>query len=102
MRLGRWKLFGGYFRTYSSQPYKETVEAAEHLAAESLLILERKSEEERRQIFERATELTERFWDAAEKEPPLVVAFALLTALRTHHQLLQTQAKQIAAMRQNS
>ncbi len=94
MSLGKWKMFGSYFRVYSSEAYEDTVRSVENLASSSLALLDEKSEEEKRAIFSKAESLTEKVLDAAETEMPLVVALALMTALRAHERLIQEQAKQ--------
>jgi hypothetical protein len=92
MKIGKLKLFGGYFRAYSSEAYQDTMRAFEHLASASLLLLDRKSEEERREILAKAKDLTEKLSDVVANEIPMVGALALLTAVRVHERLIQEQA----------
>jgi hypothetical protein len=94
MALGKWKMFGSYFRVYSSEAYEDTMRAVENLAGSSLALLDNKPQEERRAILSKAESLTEKVFDAVETETPLVVALALMTALRAHERLIQEQAKQ--------
>jgi hypothetical protein len=94
MALGKWKEFGAYWRAYSSEWYKETTRAAEHLASSSLTLLENKPEEERRIILSKAQSLSEKLTNVVASEAPMVGAVALMTALRVHEQLIQEQAKQ--------
>jgi hypothetical protein len=94
MAPSKWEMFGSYFRAYSSETYTDTVRAIENLAGSSLALLDRKSSEERRDILARAESLTEKIFDAVETEAPLVVALALIAALRTHEQFIQRQAEQ--------
>jgi hypothetical protein len=68
--------------------------AAENLAGSSLALLDNKPEEERRTILSKAESLTEKVFDVVETETPLVVALALLTALRAHEHLIQRQARE--------
>lgn len=72
MEIGRLKLFGGYFRAYSSESYKGTMRAVEHLASTSLLLLDRKSEVEKREILAKAQALTEKLSDVVASEAPMV------------------------------
>jgi hypothetical protein len=95
MALGKWKMFGSYFRVHSSEAYKDTVRAVEHLASTSLALLDGKAEDERRLILGKAQGLTEKMFDVVETETPLVVALALMTALRAHEHLLQQQTKRV-------
>jgi hypothetical protein len=92
MEISKWKLFGGYFRAYSSEAYKDTMRAVEHLVSASLLLLDRKPAEERREILAKAQALTEKLSDAIANESPMVGALALLTAVRVHERLIQEQA----------
>jgi hypothetical protein len=92
--MARWKMFGTYFRAYSSDAYKDTVRAVENLAGSSMALLDNKTEEERRALLSKAESLTEKVFDAVETETPLVVALALMTALRAHEHFIQQQAKQ--------
>lgn len=94
MAPSKWDMFGSCFRAYSSETYTDTVSAIEKLAGSSLALLERKSAEEKRDILARAENLTEKVFDALEAEAPLVVALALIAALRTHEQFIQRQAEQ--------
>ena len=94
MERGKWESFGSYFRVYSSEAYADTLRAVETLAGSSLALLENKTQEERNAIFAKAQSLTEKVYDAVEMEPPLVVALALMTALRTHEHFIQQQAEQ--------
>src|SRR5258708_9435958 len=50
MGLRKWKMFRGYYRAYSSESHKDTTQAAEHLASTSLVLLDNKPEEEKREI----------------------------------------------------
>jgi hypothetical protein len=92
--MAKWKMFGSFFRAYSSEAYEDTVRAVENLAGFSLALLDTKPDEERRAILSKAEILTEKVFDAVETETPLVVALALMTALRAHEHLIQQQAKQ--------
>ena len=92
MEISKLKLFGEYFRAFSSEAYEDTVRAADHLASTSLLLLDRKPEEERREILAKAQALTERISAAVANETPMVGALALLTAVRVHERLIQEQA----------
>jgi|ERR1039458_6609414 hypothetical protein len=94
MALGKWKMFGSYFRAYSSEAYEDTMRAVENLAGSSLALLNNKPQEERRAILSKAESLTEKVFDAVETETPLVVALALMAALCAHERLIQEQAKQ--------
>jgi len=54
MGLGeKWKLLGKHYRVYSSETYKDTMQAVDRVASTSALLLQSKSEEERRQILDR-------------------------------------------------
>jgi hypothetical protein len=63
-----------------------------NLASASLLLLDGKPEEEKREILAKAQALTERLSDAIAKEAPMVGALAVLTAARVHERLIQEQA----------
>jgi hypothetical protein len=90
MGLGeKWKLFRKYQQIYSSETFNETMEAVDQLARESLLLLDRKTEEEKSAIIGKVSELSVRLLDTAQGETPLVVGLALFTSLRTHHQNIQ-------------
>ena len=93
MKISNLKLFGEYFRSYSSKPYSETMHAFETLASASLVLLDQKPEEERRQILARAQDLTLKLLELVETEPPMVGAMGLLSAVRVHEGLIQEQAK---------
>jgi hypothetical protein len=54
MGINKLKLLGEHFRTYSSEAYDDTMRACETLASASTLLVNRKPEEERRQILARA------------------------------------------------
>ncbi|MGB9204056.1 MAG: hypothetical protein WCB94_08825 [Terriglobales bacterium] len=92
MEISKLNLLGGYFRAYSSEAYKDTLRTVEHLASTSLLLLERKSEAEKRDILAKAQALTEKLSDTVANESPLVGVLALLTAVRVHERLIQEQA----------
>lgn len=94
MHISDLKRFGEYFRAYSSKPYDETMHAFETLASTSILLLDRKPEEERKEILARAQHLTLKLLDLVEVETPMVGALGLLSAVRVHEQLIQQQAKQ--------
>ncbi len=94
MKVGNFKLFGEYFRSYSSKPYNETMHAFETLASASILLLDRKPEEERLQILARAQDLTLKLLELVENEPPMVGALSLLSAVRVHEGLIQEQARE--------
>jgi len=102
MALAKWKMLGSYFRVHSSEAYKDTVRAVEHLAATSLALLDGKAENERHLILDKAQGLTDKVFDAVETEAPLVVALALMTALRAHEHLIQQQAKRAKENREQS
>ena len=70
------------------------MQAAEHLASSCLLLLNKKPEAEKLEIIASASDLSERLWDVAAQQSPLVVALALLTALRVHDKFLQQRAKE--------
>jgi hypothetical protein len=93
MKIGNFKLFGEYFRAYSSEAYNETMHAFETLASASLLLLDRKPEEERRQILAKAQEITQELLELVANESPMVGALGLLTAVRVHERLIQERAK---------
>jgi hypothetical protein len=94
MGLGeKWKLFGKHYRAYSSETYKDTMQAVDRVASTSLLLLQSKSEEERRQILDRAANLVGKLTEAIAEEIPLVVVTALLLTLRVQEQMLGEQAK---------
>lgn len=92
--MAKWKMFSAFFHAYSNEAYEDTMRAVENLAGSSLALLDNKPEEERRTILSKAEILTEKVFDAVETETPLVVALALMTALRAHEHLIQQQAKQ--------
>jgi hypothetical protein len=92
MKLGKWKLFGSYFRTYSSDAYNDTMSAVERLARDSILVLNRKPEDERREILARAQIVTERISETFDNEAPMVAAIGLLTAVRVLEQMIKNQA----------
>jgi len=92
MNLGKWKLFGSYYRTYSSEAYNDTMRATEQLARDSILVLNRKPEDERREILAKAQCLTEKISETFENEAPMVAALGLLTAIRVLEQMIKNQA----------
>jgi hypothetical protein len=49
--LDKLKVCGEYFRAYSSEAYDDTIRATKKLASTSLLLLQRKTEEERREML---------------------------------------------------
>jgi len=93
MKIRDVKLFGEYFRSYASQPYEETMHAFENLASTSILLLDRKPEEEKRQILAAAEALTLKLLEQVEGVPPMIGALGLLSAVRVHEALIQQQAK---------
>ena len=92
MSFDRFKMFAGFYRAFSSEAYKDTMRAVEHLASSNLLLLERKPEEERREILAKAQSLTEKLSDAVANEAPMVASLALLTAVRVYERFIQEQA----------
>ena len=86
------KLFGKHRGVYSSDTYKDTLHAVERVASSSLTLFHSKSAEEKLQITDRISTLTQKFGDIADEEQPLVVGMALLTALRVFDELLQREA----------
>jgi hypothetical protein len=93
MSLGKWKLFGGYHRAYSSEAYKDTMRAVEHLASNTLLLLDSKPADEQ-SILTKARSLSDKLADVAGTETPLVVALAFLTSIRVLERVIQQQANQ--------
>ncbi len=88
----KWKEFSDYFRAFSSEALNDTMRATEQLASTSLLLLNRKPDEERKAILARAQEMTEKPSDVLCSEIPLVASIALLTEVRTLERLIQLQA----------
>ena len=99
MNLGKWKLFSAYHHVYASEAYNETMRATEQLARDSLLLLDRKPEEERREILAKAENLTERISETLESEAPMVASLGLLTAIRVLERMIKDQA---AALRRGT
>jgi vacuolar-type H+-ATPase subunit H len=99
MNLGKWKLFSAYHHVYASEAYNETMRATEQLARDSLLLLDRKPEEERREILAKAESLTERISETLESEAPMVASLGLLTAIRVLERMIKDQA---AALRRGT
>lgn len=97
MNLGKWKLFSAYRRVYASEAYDETMRATEQLARDSLLLLDRKPEEERREVLAKAQSLTEKISETFENEAPMVAALGLLTAIRVLDRTIKDQAAQLRA-----
>ena len=75
-------------RVHQSETYRETIHSVEKLAAASFRLFAEKSKHEQAEILARTDELSKGINEAIEKESPLVVALALLTAIRVHEQLV--------------
>jgi hypothetical protein len=95
MNLGKWKLFSAYNRVYASETYNDTMRAAEQLARDSFLLLDRKPEEEKRQILAKARSLTERISNTFAGEAPMVASLGLLTAIRVLEKMIKDQAAEL-------
>lgn len=93
MRFRNWKLFGEYYKVCSSESYKETVNATEHLARECLLLLHTKAEPERNEILQQAQQLSTTLSMFVAEERPLIGALALLSAVRIHEELIRQHAR---------
>jgi len=87
--ISKWKMFGQFYRVHNSETYKDTMRSVDKLASTSLMLLNRKSAEEQREILARAESLTEKINDAVAEEIPLVIVLSLLTALRVHEHNVQ-------------
>jgi hypothetical protein len=87
--VGIFSKFAKAYRVYDSNAYRETVSSVEKVASVSLSSLYSKSEEEKAEILGRVTKLGEKLSDAVSQEMPLVIALALLIAIRTHHLAIQ-------------
>ena len=83
-----WQLFSAPARVHNSEMYRETVHSVEKLADASFRLFVEKPRHEQTEIPARMDELSKKINDTIEKESPLVVALALLTAIRVHEQLV--------------
>jgi|ERR671924_877062 hypothetical protein len=74
-------------RVSHSETYAEIVRSTDRLASASLRLFAEKSKSEQAAIWARVTEVSEDLNRLLEKQPALVVALTLLTAIRVHEQL---------------
>ncbi len=86
-------VFGEHPRALSRDECKDVIKATEHLASNAFFQLDRKSEEERRELLARAHALTEHFLDSVAGENPMVASLALLGALRTLERFVQHEVE---------
>lgn len=75
-------------RVHQSETYRETMHSVEKLADASFRLFAEKSKDEQAEILARMDELSKKINETINKESPLVVALALLTAIRVHEQLV--------------
>ena len=75
-------------RVHQSGTYRETMHSVEKLADASFRLFAEKSKDEQAEILARTDELSRKINETIEKESPLVVALALLTAIRVHEQIV--------------
>jgi hypothetical protein len=87
------------YRVHDTQTYRETIACVEKVANISLGSFAGKSEEEKKQLIRRITELSEKLHDVIDSETPLVIALTLLTAIRVHEQTIHRVAKSTASGR---
>lgn len=75
-------------RFHDSETYRETMHSVEKLADASFRSFAEKSKDQQTEILARLDELCKKINEALGKESPLVVALALLAAIRVHEQLV--------------
>lgn len=75
-------------RVHQSETHRETTHSVEKLADASFRLFAEKSAHEQTDILARTDELSSKINEVIEKESPVVVALALLTAIRVHEQLV--------------
>lgn len=75
-------------RFHDCETYRETMHSVEKLADASFRSFAEKSKDQQTEILARLDELCKKINEALGKESPLVVALALLTAIRVHEQLV--------------
>lgn len=85
-------------RVHQSETYGETVHSVEKLADASFRLFAEKPKHEQAEILARMDELSKKINEIIDKESPLVVALALLTAIPVHEQLVK---RDIQLSRQN-
>lgn len=75
-------------RVHQSETYGETVHSVEKLADLSFRLFAGKPKHEQAEILARMDEPSKKTNENIDKESPLVLALALLTAIRVHQQLV--------------
>lgn len=82
------EMYHAAHRFHQSETYRETMHSVEKLADACFRLFAEKSKHEKIEILARMDELGKKINETIERESPLVVALALLTAIRVHEQLV--------------
>jgi hypothetical protein len=93
MTRSMWKLLAGHQDAYSREAFEEIMGAALNVVTSGFVLVEEKSEEERRALNAKVEIFTDKLMHTLTDEAPIVASLGLISAVSAYEQKVREEAK---------